>query len=61
VNGEFVTARIPLRRHTTYRALRAGARAFRATAGVSQPIRDFSTVAGIYRVAAAEARAGACL
>ncbi len=61
VNGEFVTARIPLRRHTIYRALRAGARAFRATAGVSQPIRDFSTVAGVYRVAAAEARAGSCL
>ena len=38
-----------------------GARAFRATAGVSQPIRDFSTVAGVYRVAAAEARAGSCL
>src|SRR5205823_9938016 len=58
--GEFVIARLPLRRHTVAAALRAGARAYHAADIVSGPVTDFGIVASNYRIALALLRAGRC-
>jgi hypothetical protein len=58
--GEYVIARMPVRRPSVAGALRAGVRAFRAADAVNEPIKDFATVGSLYAIAGAYERSGAC-
>jgi hypothetical protein len=60
VFGPFVVARHPLRSNTTAAALKAGVRAYRVAHVLSPGTDDFGRLAGIYRLARGEARAGIC-
>jgi mannosyltransferase len=57
--GQFVVARLPLRRHTTVAALSAGIRGYRVARVLSPDTLDFRELLSTYRLARAEALSAA--